>query len=903
MAEFNPAVPEAPEPNYLRYSRPSNYAEPNKGPGEAFKAIGETVSQGLKTADSLVKSGIYSGVSRQAQEDSDQYIHGQLEPEYNRLYGTNLGNQSSLIPQDAQAQATPQEIKNLPDRVAAQQAFKAKGGFVPTMYQGQMDTLAKDYRSRFPMFSNYIDRTISEATGGVQANKYASNLLSGINAAYAKADKQKNEDAKFVDKALEMGLVDNNYYNKWRSGEQSADRAREMLSIDGQQKNNHEIRMRQLDEYKVGDEVARIKGRRVVEGAADDLFTKYTQISQNAHGIYSGLDFNNKQRSISEGQTEPLSEQEKLGREQAFSMQADRYRSELSATVAKAKPYLNEGEADKIINDRVQRLRDWNAMSQSKEYSAEPFSIANHEKAKMGDINNRLDLSPLGTYMDARKVLDQRGDPDMKRWVEKNSFDPNMQGEITAFMHDRMTKAAISNKDSPAPSIHKDLMDLDKNGGSGDAKQNLLGVHNLISGKVSPETAHNLVNYAFSGDNPNVFRDIEVDSRDSKGDVKKGRYSVYEDYSSPKMVSTIKNLSPGDFNTYKQGMTTAYSSSLFGHEINQLSNIQHEGLKLSYDSDNGHFTVHADRSDLSLTNQRNRIAVQNAQTIMDRLNRGTDGLVNVLKGDGTDHNAYLLSLFKSGSGLDLSQVQGIPQKMRDAVMSSGKQSMNEGQGQVEPSKMANTSEASVMSDATPDAVKPGQQYAMHAPVNPALPKIFGQGEAGGGGIGFPSKAPAPVKGVAPEGVFDSSKLGREMPAELPKEPAPPKVEPNKVWDLDKTQKKLDRTLKQAGEAAKTHTEAVESSYRKAEENIFAREAPAENVIGRFKDHPREEEILNNKIDSLKLQEKNVGPKGLVGKNARMGIKLIQARLKEINQNRVGTEMEKDIKDTVDKEFK
>src|SRR6266404_8950418 len=112
---FNPNVPESPEPNYLRYSRPSNFAPVNKGTGELIKTVGEGLSEGMKATDSVVQAGISSYVQSKGSEISEDYIHGQLEPRYNELTGAHLGENRSLI--SSYTDDAPADIKGLPGKI------------------------------------------------------------------------------------------------------------------------------------------------------------------------------------------------------------------------------------------------------------------------------------------------------------------------------------------------------------------------------------------------------------------------------------------------------------------------------------------------------------------------------------------------------------------------------------------------------------------------------------------------------------------------------------------------------------------------------------------------------------------------------------------------------------------
>src|SRR4029077_16248454 len=137
-----------------------------------------------------------------------------------------------------------------------------------------------------------------------------------------------------------------------------------------------------------------------------------------------------------------------------------------------------------------------------------------------------------------------------------------------------------------------------------------------------------------------------------------------------------------------------FAHSLFGHEIGVLGNAAHAGYQVSYNTDNGHFTIKGQQGQ-GLSRDLKEGGASFSDSI-DRLNRGIDGFRNVLKGDGSDPNAAVLRLFASDR-VDLSNIEGIPSKMRDAILNAHGQPQPE-QGR-DKGKHVDEAPGQVLSDA------------------------------------------------------------------------------------------------------------------------------------------------------------------------------------------------------------
>lgn len=906
MAEFNPAVPETQEPNYLRYSRPSNWAPENKGPAEAIKAVSETLGQTVKTVDSTVKRGLEADVASKSQALSDDFTKA-AEGEYNRLYGTQISGgtgDKSLLTSDDMAQATPDQVKNLPAKVDALKSAWAKGGFVQTQYRSSLDNLAKTYRSQFPGFTQTIDRAIAQASGNPEANAHVSQLLAGINAKYAQIDNEQKRKESMFDGLAKEGHVQPSIFQAVKSGRLSME--------DGIQKGLQSVNNKQqLEISGLSLKNQAEQGALNTKQAESDM-DLYAHRDLAAHldaltvasGVTNGQDFLKMNKDYTSGKI-PLPSAEAIQKSEQM-YEADKKQWLANMT----KKFTNTDHSSIISEDaRQKKMKEYGELYDN-------YSGFIHYK----DFNNAFSYKTYLDTMQERKNWEfaqttpgQIGS--MAKAVEAGSpkvvgdlvgsqimGDPRFTTPIQSMLYDHVLQAVGGQPDpnKPAPSVHTTLNQLNSLGVPGSAKKVVTDLPKLILDKgLSEDHARKLIDYTFGGDGPKIWSQLEKESqgKGTTGHTRAnfiGRESVWEDYTDPKFADKVQSLGPKAYSTYKDGIENGFKTAV-GPQIKDLDNLQGR-FKVSYSSDTHQLVM--ERKDVTHPIGGRAYAGQPETTVeaneIKSINRMLKGYATVVgKEQGVDVNASILKVLKDQGLTD----GPVTKQIMDAIINSHKpqkQSMNEDQGEV-------------LSDASPDAIRPGQQYAMAAG-NPLMPRLFQQGGEGGGG--FPTSAPKPVKGATPQGAYDTTKLGREIPAEVPSKEQQREnfmslqeqaAERGSKWNQP-TVGKVQKGVGQDLEKHLNYSQAEENKFRHVQDNLSAFEMNAKGVIQNFKGHPREEEILNSKLDSLKLRAKNFGPKGEIGTQARNDAKLIRARLKQINVDKVGDQMEKGIKDTVDKEF-
>lgn len=187
MSIFNPEPPKTNDPNYLGWSKPIGQPESDKSGAYSWKAAGDVLEEGIKTADTVVKHVIDDQVHESVDPVRDQFTSA-LKSTTDAL----RGSRGSLLDTPSTT-AAPPVLQNLPDSLKSLATARGNGRLSETDYIGRLDTMAKDFRARYPGYRDYIDNKFQEATGIPMANGYIKALLSDLNSITAKKDSEKDK--------------------------------------------------------------------------------------------------------------------------------------------------------------------------------------------------------------------------------------------------------------------------------------------------------------------------------------------------------------------------------------------------------------------------------------------------------------------------------------------------------------------------------------------------------------------------------------------------------------------------------------------------------------------------------------------------------------------------------------
>src|SRR6266853_221131 len=174
MATIGPQTPDqvspTQDPNYFHWA----HSVTPIAPDESMKIAGEAIGKGLagigKVADNAIETHLDDAIHSQIDPVMDQ-TNLELASKINVLSkGTTAdeaGNPVNVpdLLKKPQSERTPADIQNLATISNNIRQGKEHGVYDDTYYRMKMDSIAKDYRSRFPGFRDYIDEKIKGAEG------------------------------------------------------------------------------------------------------------------------------------------------------------------------------------------------------------------------------------------------------------------------------------------------------------------------------------------------------------------------------------------------------------------------------------------------------------------------------------------------------------------------------------------------------------------------------------------------------------------------------------------------------------------------------------------------------------------------------------------------------------------
>lgn len=198
MAIFNPQIPDTNDPNWLGWSKSISQPEGDKSTGLAISTAAEGFGDALKLADNSMKSIIEDEIydkAKAVQSDYQQRLanadesirNARLNPVTNAngmptpATGMINADNASILNTNLGNPPLPGGLGGLPVQIDTLGAARANGKLSETDYYARLDTLAKDFRSRYPGYKEYVDSTFQKATGVDPANKYIQSVLGDIN--------------------------------------------------------------------------------------------------------------------------------------------------------------------------------------------------------------------------------------------------------------------------------------------------------------------------------------------------------------------------------------------------------------------------------------------------------------------------------------------------------------------------------------------------------------------------------------------------------------------------------------------------------------------------------------------------------------------------------------------------
>jgi len=719
MAIFNPEVQQQWDhtPNYMNYS--SSISQPDfKGDtskGSALSTTGTAIEGVVGLADEAVKQKIDTDVHAQVDQERDQFTTA-LTAVRDAQKGSVIpavqttGSSALSLTDQQPSQSVPGAIEVGTNKVDALQAALINGKINDTYYTQRLNSIAKDLRTQYPGYRDYIDQRISQATGINPANAYVQNLMQDINRASQTRDKAKDAlDTQLRDAySSGVGGTDANgnplpglpqadiVYKAWKAGIISDDDARAYLY-----KANHNMwAIKQQDAQRnnmkgTKEEIADQRTQdftRETGMAIDNAFHVQTMITgtNTPQGI---LDFVGKVATNKAQATDAQFEQLAtlvLQQKNAFMAQQHARANQL----VNGHSYASDIGIEKVNNIIENQAKAYDLVYdalKNKDAGA-AYSHMNQIRAILDDTKSNILTNPdVGGYVAKSKALLDTMGPNWTSLVIQGDLRKDMDTKTRALFNDNSLDARLQPNlaSTGVPTTASDHIEAAKKAGVKNPKyyDSVIGLVDDIRNPNAPDADKaNIVRYFYSPQGQNLLKNFSQDYTDPQtGKTVPGKYSVWSRLTSPDITDNMAKMAKSDpaaGNMYRNWVEGT-GRELFGDSVRYLNHFTgHDNLYFEYDSKYHQLTLRDKEGALSPvvgTDSRTNTNrpppdsyIWQVKKQVDQVNLVLRHLATMQQSFGGDPDAYALNVIQQ-YGADLNgNYSGLPKAIADAIAASRK---------------------------------------------------------------------------------------------------------------------------------------------------------------------------------------------------------------------------------------
>lgn len=684
MASFDIQPPEINAPDWTRVSRPIQQPESDKSTGIALTTIGTGLEEGAKLADSwekqYLKDKVETGVNK-LRDDTTTVYQGIR----NAQSGSLIPDQSQTLAQ-ADQPAVPPSLQSGLDKAKALGASQAQntGHVNDTFYTMNLNSLAKQLRAQYPGYKDYIDEQIKSVSGVDPANAYMKNLLEDIN---RNSTNQKSEQ----DKAITLGRqwlgYDPHvpaYIEAVRQGlpgaVQNLEQAVNTMASTKAKFDNWHMQHEYGTATKVDDALT----------AQDQYRSEVTAAAYRwQHGVVSIPGLTNPatiSKLIADDQNgvNPLSDEQKGMLQQAMQQAKVGWQQEAINIQNGKGRYATRIQDQKTIDSITGGAGQW-FDNQLANIGGDKTGAMFTNQRRMQSIQSDAEVqvatnNDLGAYAKATMVWNKFGGPNWVNTAQGQFLAKGGFGKFTNFLEDANRRSQVPDdlrKDGVVKSMYDDINKIrqyaaDNNEAVPQKVYNNLvdNVNTIVDPKSPNHIKEEVVNYAFKPKNWNIMNQFGTDFTDDQGVQHKGKNSVFDTMTNSKVTDGIWNLHNNQsWGLYKNWAEQSFNR-IYGGELKTLNTISEDQslpVKVNWDSDNRRFGIEYGRKPQTDIEAN---YIKNSQAVVNRLNAGISNLARVQDHEGTDTSAYLIDSMIQQGFRPGTEVQGLPQKVYDAIKAS-----------------------------------------------------------------------------------------------------------------------------------------------------------------------------------------------------------------------------------------
>jgi len=716
LANFNPAVQPTNDPNWLGWSKSITQPEGDKSAGVAISETGNLLDQGLKTADFFTKSTIQDQIIAGVDKERNAYTSTLAATNDAVHSGTQTAQAAGTTTTDAGPlnilsisgdKPLPAQLGNLSSTLSTLDGAKANGKLSETAYYGRLDSLAKDLRSRYPGYRDYIDNEFKNVSGVDAANKYLGGMISDINSFSTFTQSQMNKDLDFLKHNVE--LIGGDFPAIYA--------ARQAGRIDSNEMNMLVIpKLAAMGQYKMNEaQLKDLEGNRKLQTMkAEDAVSTYG--SQAAASSLQKLTFatSEGQKNIADlilqhetgkivldAQGNPISDVQWTQMGQAVIAERNAFVQNLRTLYNQPGKDGGRSVAAMLGPEKLETAlkeasagHDLFASAITNKETGTAFGTARLLEAQAkGNLAALYKEKGIGPLLVALKSLNDAGGPQavnssLGKVLTTSGFTPADVDRVMATIPkllgqpDMRIAPTPTNPDAGKPyTAGQAIEDNKANGGISNAANKYIAdlpSKTLADPKMGNEAKINTIKAYMSPSNAGYISKFALDGKAP------GKFSIFSDMLSNTSVSKIWELSGKAANSdlwkgTKQWATSTFGSELFPNEIRSLNEFKDiPGVQLVWNNGSkggnlGWTAVIPKTQEMNVMERGGPKyptpdQARYVQASINRLNTGINAMANVYKQEGSDPNVALVNLFK-GLGINPGD-NAIPAKMFQSVISS-----------------------------------------------------------------------------------------------------------------------------------------------------------------------------------------------------------------------------------------
>lgn len=680
MAGFAPYLEPTSPGSYLRLSNTITQPGPDSSTGMIWSTLGNAVEGAAKLADSYIK------------RDSDEQIHAQmdkLQEEKNQSIATTYNAVTKGTVADAEGnpvsltdlftkkpeERTPADIKNIEQIARNLRAGREHGQYSDTYYRMQVDKFAKEMRSKYPGYRDYIDAKIKGEEGST-ANELATSMIADLNAAMAGTKKETDKVETQLLSHLNLSPEIYAAWANWKAGKMTDGEALQVLA-------KHRVIQQDLENRKITNQL----GKEDHQKTADDESAFATQHLRQlfVEGFNVALMSDGEMNTAKKAQDKmlemaakgvKLSDQELQQVGQIFQASENMIRSRSEAymdeiwnpTDPKEKQLTRRAligakKAGELIEENMKQVTDLKKF----------FYDGNFGMAAAGKMANEARINDMQGYFmqnypDFAKIaaVNKMAGPDAAKSVMLGMLgNGGITQEAKVWAMDKGFNMILNKPDLRVPpTITAAANEANIKGLPGDTIQYLVdtAAERITDPKTTPEAKHNIIQNVFGPGNEKLFDVIPDATKTRDGRRVKGKETIFQDLTTKEVTDNVYKHGISDWTTYKKGVQGWAATYLIPGNVKTITELQQGDLKsdfidIQYNPDTHQFVVRPkslDELQKSISGDKQKMqnlrnvnmsdisnAAYIAQASVDKINNVLRSYTHIAETEKSDVNGFI----------------------------------------------------------------------------------------------------------------------------------------------------------------------------------------------------------------------------------------------------------------------